>query len=75
MERFYRNLWERKMGKLDALREAQLWMLNHEAVRPEGTQDKVVRKLGEVVARAEDDKSNWREPKYWAAFVLSGDWR
>jgi len=27
MERFYENLWLRKMGKLEALRQAQLWML------------------------------------------------
>ena len=27
MVRFYDNLWRRKMGKLEALREAQLWML------------------------------------------------
>ena len=34
MERFYRNLWEKKMSKLEALREAQLWMLeNPDTVR------------------------------------------
>ena len=27
MQRFYENLWDEKMSKLDALREAQLWML------------------------------------------------
>ncbi len=27
MERFYENLWLKKMGKLEALRKAQLWML------------------------------------------------
>ncbi len=27
MERFYENLWLKKMGKLEALRQAQLWML------------------------------------------------
>ena len=28
MERFYENLWLRNMGKLEALRSAQLWMLD-----------------------------------------------
>jgi hypothetical protein len=28
MTRFHRNLWEKKMGKGDALREARLWLLN-----------------------------------------------
>ena len=26
MQRFYENLWQKKLSKLDALREAQLWM-------------------------------------------------
>ena len=28
MMRFYRNLWEKKMTKLEALREAQRWMIS-----------------------------------------------
>ncbi|MCE9553463.1 MAG: CHAT domain-containing protein, partial [Planctomycetes bacterium] len=28
MQRFYNNLWEKKLPRLQALREAQLWMLN-----------------------------------------------
>lgn len=31
MERFYENLWTKEMGKLKALREAQLWMLRDAA--------------------------------------------
>jgi CHAT domain-containing protein/Tfp pilus assembly protein PilF len=31
MERFYANLWQKKMGRLEALREAQLWLLNKNA--------------------------------------------
>jgi CHAT domain-containing protein len=27
MQRFYANLWERKMSKLEALREAQIWVM------------------------------------------------
>ena len=29
VERFYINLWTKDMSKLDALREAQLWLLKH----------------------------------------------
>ena len=65
MERFYQNLWGKQMGKLEALREAQLAMLRGERARavmlieegqPAGRSDRVL-------------------PFYWAAFVLSGDWR
>ncbi|MCH7725661.1 MAG: CHAT domain-containing protein [Planctomycetes bacterium] len=62
MERFYRNYWEREMGKLEALREAQLWMLRERGSRglTDLDQDKEIKRL---------------PPFYWAAFVLSGDWR
>ena len=65
MTRFYENLWSKQMGKLEALREAQLAMLRGERARavtlieegqPAGRSDRVL-------------------PFYWAAFVLSGDWR
>jgi len=35
MGRFYGNLWEKKLGKLEALREAQLWMREHWGRPPE----------------------------------------
>jgi CHAT domain-containing protein len=61
MQRFYRNLWEKKLGKLEALREAQLWMLNTG---------------GESSSNGADSKPAKRTaPHYWAAFTLSGDWR
>jgi CHAT domain-containing protein len=37
MGRFYGNLWEKKLGKLEALREAQLWMREHWGRAGEGT--------------------------------------
>jgi CHAT domain-containing protein len=65
MERFYRNYWEKEMSKLDALREAQLYLLNNpEAVRGD--------------ARLQPGKQNETDrlsPQFWAAFSLSGDWR
>lgn len=66
MERFYRNLWANDMTKLEALREAQLWMLR------EGPRRDVRLRPSDVTAGEELKKS---PPFYWAAFLLSGDWR
>ena len=64
MQRFYENLWEKRMGKLAALREAQLWMLKEGRAR------------GLIVKHdGDDDGSSRLPPYYWAAFVLAGDWR
>jgi CHAT domain-containing protein/Tfp pilus assembly protein PilF len=65
MERFYDNLWNKKMSKLDALGEAQLWML-----RERGT-----RGLAPLESHSEQGSMTRLPPYYWAAFVLSGDWR
>lgn len=61
MERFYRNLWDKEMTRLDALREAQLYVLDHpEALR------------GGDATRETDERTS---PRLWGAFSLSGDWR
>jgi CHAT domain-containing protein/tetratricopeptide (TPR) repeat protein len=67
MVRFYEGLWRAKepLGKLAALREAQLWMLR------EGVKRGLVR-LTEEEASAKPSRT---PPYFWAAFVLSGDWR
>ena len=63
MVRFYRNLWEKDMPRLDALREAQLYVLNNpDAIRGASLEP--------------DDQNQPRvSPRFWAAFTLSGDWR
>lgn len=62
VDRFYRNLWESEMSRLDALREAQLYVLNHpEIARGSDPQP--------------DDPKLRTAPRYWAAFTLSGEWR
>ena len=64
MERFYRNLWEKDLSRLDALREAQIYILRH----PE--------EIRGVDPLQSPVKSHLRtSPRYWAAFSLSGDWR
>ena len=68
MQRFYENLWNRnpKMSKLEALREAQLWLLNKR-------QPELIRGL--ELTSADDAHAPRLSPRYWAAFELSGDWR
>jgi CHAT domain-containing protein/Tfp pilus assembly protein PilF len=80
MQRFYDNLWRRGLPKLEALRQAQLHLLRERAV-PEG----LARGPGstqpvDAVALAGARNAAARQPPrtppyYWAAFVLSGDWR
>jgi CHAT domain-containing protein/tetratricopeptide (TPR) repeat protein len=69
MERFYNNLWAKKLSRVEALREAQLWLL------PEGR--KSVRGLDlEKIMPAKGGPVDERLPPFfWAAFVISGDWR
>jgi CHAT domain-containing protein len=80
MVEFYKNLWEKKLPKLEALREAQLTMLrgyDPKAGKLRGSG--AVRPVDpKKLAAAKDAGSLAREglsPFYWAAFVLSGDWR
>jgi CHAT domain-containing protein len=65
VRRFYENLWIKKLGKLEALRETQIWMLN------EGKQQG----LDRVEPAVKNPSSGRLPPRYWAGFVLSGDWR
>jgi CHAT domain-containing protein len=65
MQRFYQNVWNKKMAKGQALREAQVWMLK-EAKRGRGL---------DVEDEEPKNTSQKLLPKYWAGFVLSGDWR
>jgi CHAT domain-containing protein len=74
MAEFYRNLWEKKRSKLEALRQAQLTLL-HRFDRQTGK----LRGLDEIEVSPKPanpkETSAGAPPLYWAAFVLSGDWR
>ena len=61
---FYENLWNKKLSKLESLRQAQLTMLR------EG-----VKRGLELPNDQPPDPSRRLPPYYWAAFILSGDWR
>jgi CHAT domain-containing protein len=70
MDEFYRNLWEKKLPKIEALRQAQLKML-----REYDPQKGTLRGVGGVRQLDTDGKPERLPPFYWAAWVLSGDWR
>ena len=79
MVRFYGNLWEKKMGKLEALREAQLWVMKEgkaagldrgiddESVVVKDTKKEPLKVVGST-------KGEMLPPIYWAAWILSGAW-
>lgn len=83
MERFYKNLAaatpEKPVGMLDALREAQLWVLRN----PTEVIAATSRGLGASKSLPTTGRPNsvpstttTRSPiRLWAAFALSGDWR
>jgi tetratricopeptide (TPR) repeat protein/CHAT domain-containing protein len=74
MVEFYSRLWDKNhpLGKLEALRQAQLAMLHHYDPRAAKLVD---RSRGLEPDVAPSETSDRLSPKYWAAFQLSGDWR
>ena len=80
MVEFYKNLWNEKMGKLEALRRAQLTMIRNydsktKKLRAGGLATKVDPDKLKTAPNAEPRRNNPLPPFYWAAFQLSGDWR
>jgi CHAT domain-containing protein len=79
MVEFYTNLWQKKLGKLEALRQAQLAMLaqydpKSGVLRGVGAKSRVIPKPAPEPGQAEPANSPL-PPFHWAAFLLSGDWR
>jgi len=81
MRRFYRNLWQERMNKIDALREAQLWILrNPMQLEARGVSGAAVRGLMPIskqvaAGTSTGESSGLTSPYFWAAFQLSGGWR
>ena len=76
MVEFYRNLWEKKLGKLESLRQAQLTMLRRYDPKTKQLRGlKIVdsHKVGSQKTVERDTRGSL-SPFYWAGFVLSGDW-
>jgi CHAT domain-containing protein len=62
MREFYQRLWTGKpLGKAEALRQAQLWMIEKWDGDRGSTEPK--------------DEGGPLPPHFWAAFTLAGDWR
>jgi len=61
MKRMYTNRLEKGLAAAEAMREAQLWVLNN----------------GEKVGAFPEKQSEGKRtpPKFWAAFTFAGDWR
>ena len=64
MERFYQSHWKNNRSPLDALRDAQLYVMREGRNRGIQRED-----------LPDEPKAGKLSPRYWAAFVLSGDWR
>lgn len=71
MKEFYTNLWERKLGKLESLRQAQVKLLREGVTWKDPATSR-----GLSIQEGQPPLEGRRLPPfYWAAFVLSGDWR
>ncbi|MEK6247718.1 MAG: CHAT domain-containing protein, partial [Planctomycetales bacterium] len=71
MVEFYKNLWQKKLSKSESLRQAQLTILNRYDPKSGS-----LRERGLVLGDKKQTVSGTGTPAYyWAAFVLSGDWR
>src|SRR5262249_37939457 len=79
MEEFYANLWQRKLPRLEALRQAQLTVLRN----PTRVQQRQ-KELAKLGVRGPEDEPEplpkgglaaapRSHPALWAAFILSGD--
>ena len=81
MEEFYSNLWQKKLPRLEALRQAQLTVLNHPervAERKKELHDELAKRGLDLLSVKLPDGGkvhNRSHPALWAAFVLSGDGR
>jgi CHAT domain-containing protein len=84
MEQFCTNLWSKKMPKLEALRQAQLTVLNNpglvtarqaELAKQRGIDDKAEKLPEGGRAAPPGVQAKRSDPALWAAFILSGDMR
>ena len=74
MVEFYKRLWDKDhpVGKLEALRQAQLEMLHRYDPR---TLKLIDQGRGIDLEAPAANLGGRLAPQYWAAFVISGDWR
>jgi CHAT domain-containing protein len=80
MGEFYTNLWQKKLSPLESLRQAQLAMLHHYDAGAGSLRAPLFAQAAPLPAENPQAKPATGPPaklppQYWAAFVLSGDWR
>jgi CHAT domain-containing protein len=76
MVEFYKNLWQRKLPRLEALRQAQCAMRKYyDPKYGELMAEPVTRGMTSSGEALSTPYSEGLSPSYWAGFVLSGDWR
>jgi CHAT domain-containing protein len=77
MKEFYTNLWTKKLPKLEALRQAQVALLNNPGVvdQTRGLGSKAAKLPDPGQAMPSGDAAARSDPALWAAFVLGGDVR
>jgi CHAT domain-containing protein len=78
MALFYRNLWDKEMAPVEALRQAQLDIYRHPEKIPElaeGFRGKFVEVPGAEETPAKAGPDGKAHPRLWAAFTLSGPGR
>jgi CHAT domain-containing protein/tetratricopeptide (TPR) repeat protein len=85
MERFYKNLINRKMGRAESLREAQIFTrdITIGEIKGKWLTDEMIDKLsiGNEDAKNDfreltsqpDDFTPFKDPAYWGAFICQGD--
>ncbi|MCA9052707.1 MAG: CHAT domain-containing protein, partial [Planctomycetaceae bacterium] len=71
MDRFYDNLWVRKLPKSEALRETRQWFIDTSR-KGWGRQPPI--DPATLNGQSEVLPPRYASPEYWGAFVLSGDW-
>jgi CHAT domain-containing protein len=78
MALFYRNLWERDLSPVEALRQAQLEIYKNPQKIPEvakGFRGKFELVSGTGEVEIKPNKNGTAHPLLWAAFTLSGPGR
>src|SRR5262249_55422500 len=73
MEEFYKNLWQGKMTRLEALRQAQRTVMRLPVQFVAGRGPRLKRLPGGAAPPAPSQPA--ATPVLWSAFVLSGDWK
>lgn len=76
MKQFYTNLWIKRESKIDALRNAQIYILNNPMLNDgiSFTRGKTKR-IGPLSSDPKGRRLPRTDPYFWAAWTLSGDWR